>query len=263
MSSVLPTRPAGTMALNSTRTLVGSGHRGVVLLGTGKATRADVVDGHPMRRQPPGQIVGDAMDGVLGREIRRDVPVEGFVQGRVSSLPTVDRGDIDDPTPAAGHHRRGEQLAESEGSIDVDGEDGPPIVERHVGPMLVWRDADVVHKDVDPTGLLAQRQDVRFARDVSRDGGSFTAEFADEPGRLVELGSATSDEDNASACLGEPERDHLAEACPRTGHESAAPFQRERREGSPSRSFVAHCRVSPLADRANSDGILASKRRFT
>ncbi len=155
MSSVLPIRPGRHDRVEPLGALLGLRLRPIVLLGPGESAGADVVDGHAMGRQPTGQVVGDAMDGVLGREVRRHVPVERLVQGRIAALAAVDRGDIDDPSPAALHHRRGEQLAQPERRVDVDGEDRPPFVERHLLPVLVRGDPDVVDQDVDLSGLLA------------------------------------------------------------------------------------------------------------
>src|SRR6478609_5396401 len=77
------------------------------LVGGDDGARAQGVDGHAVRREAGRQVVGDAVYAMLAGEVRGWSPGLG-VQLPLGSHPAVDRGDVDDASPAALRHARAE-----------------------------------------------------------------------------------------------------------------------------------------------------------
>ena len=80
----------------------------------------------------------------------------------------LQRGDVDDPSPAAGLHAAGHRLADEEGAGDVGGHQGVPVLQRELGERRPALHPGVVDADVDRADRVLDRRDAGGHRSRGR-----------------------------------------------------------------------------------------------
>src|SRR5580693_3065521 len=123
-------------------------------------TRRDGVDRHAARCDFLGKSHGEAVDAGLGRRI------VGLPE--LATLP-VDRGNVDDASPATLDHAVDHLLGDVKEGVEVGLDDGVPCLVGHLLEGAVARDTGIVDQDIDGSHLGPHRLEGTLGRVPIRD----------------------------------------------------------------------------------------------